>query len=332
MRNSIFEYSYKYGLQLLGGGGLIENNTFQNNNFDADSAGLIATGGAAIRGNTFNNNSIGLTLQSSTAMVENNIFNNNKSYAVDVSSGLASFVDNGGSGNGKDGIIIRGQLNATTSPFVMHKNDLPYLVGSGVYETLEIPNKSTVDVDAGVVFKSQTDGIIRVNGVFNINGDSKESVIFDPLLGDESASDWWRGINVGKTGALNGKGFTVRRAGVGCPWGTACAGIVVDEGKINIENARFDNNYITGVRLYKSVGSTLSDVEFINHNEPQFPANDALRVIGLSIINSDIGLGALSFSNNTLGAYSTNSTISHIDSYSVDFSGNLVNSIPPDLF
>ena len=38
---------------------------------------------------------------------------------------------------------------------------------------------------------------------------------------------------------------------------------------MNIENARFDNNYMTGVRLYKSVGSTFSDVEFINHNEPK---------------------------------------------------------------
>lgn len=332
IRNSAFEYSQKYGLQLLGGGGLIENSVFQNNNVDTDSTGLIATGAAAIRGNVFNNNYFGLTLQSSTAAVENNVFNNNKSYAINVSGGLASFVGNSGSGNGKDGIIIRGQLNATTSPLVMHVNGLPYLVGSGVYEALEIPDKSSVDVDAGVVFKAQSDGIINVKGILNINGDSKDSVLFTSLVGDNSASDWWRGINVSKTGVLNGKGFTLRRGGVGCPWGTPCAGILVDQGKINIENARFDNNYVTGVRLYKSVGSTFSDVEFINHNEPKLPADDALRVIGLSIINSDIGVGALSFSNNTLGVYSTNSTISHIDSYAVDFSGNIVNSNPPDLF
>ena len=134
------------------------------------------------------------------------------------------------------------------------------------------------------------------------------------------------GIEVKNTGVLAGNGFTLRYAGQGCRRGSQCAGILVNSGRVELQNALIEKNREAGVRLNASIGSYFTNVSFIGHQEPLAMAT------GLVLINSDIGADTLHFADNAIGVSVTNSTVAVADPSSITYSGNLIDAAPTPWF
>lgn len=324
IKNSVFEYATRRAIQLVGSQSVIEDSVFRFNTADADATGIFVGGGSRIINNTFVSNNTGLDVQSGFAEITGNKFLDNLKEAMRVTTLRPMIRDNEGSGNGTDGIVIRGTASAADGPLNIFPNPLPYIIDSGVYTTINVLDGGDLTIKSGAVFRNKNDAIIEVAGTLRVDGQGADDVLFTSLT--DSASSTWRGIEVKNTGVLLGNGFTLRYAGVGCRPQRNCAGIVSNNGRVELENARIENNQETGVRLIGSVGSYFNNVSFIGHQKP------IGKAVGLTLINSDIGINTLHFTDNAIGVSAANSTVSISDPSSITYSNNLIDAIPMPWF
>ena len=324
VRHSVFEYATKRAIQLVGSQSVIEDSEFRFNIADADATGILVGGGSRIANNTFIGNNVGIDIQSGFAEIIGNKFLDNLKEAMKVTTLRPIIRDNEGSGNGTDGIVMRGTARSDDGALSIFPNSLPYVIESGVYTTLGVADGGDLTIKPGVVFRNKYDAIIEVAGTLRIDGQNTEDVLLTSLT--DSASSTWRGIEVKNTGVLAGNGFTLRYAGQGCRRGSQCAGILVNSGRVELQNALIEKNREAGVRLNASIGSYFTNVSFIGHQEPLAMAT------GLVLINSDIGADTLHFADNAIGVSVTNSTVAVADPSSITYSGNLIDAAPTPWF
>ncbi|MDO8560606.1 MAG: lamin tail domain-containing protein [bacterium] len=318
-----FEYAEQYGLQLSASDSQIQNSVFRNNNKYSDSIGLYAVGGSpVISQNTFQQNRTGLQLVGSLATVGGNTFTDNSSYAV-YSSGLAGmFTQNSGSGNGKNGILLFGQIVAVGATTTLEANSIPYIISSS---DVTLPGGAGLVVNPGTEFRGDYDAALNVNGTMTLGGVNKSDIIFTSL--SDSASIWggWKGILVNAGGFVSGGGFTLRYGG-GSPSVclSSCAGFRINGGRVELTNALIEKNYTAGMRIINSASTTLSNFEFNQHRTPSGQST------GLILSGSSMALDSASFSDNDFGISSSASSISLMNA--PIFINNGVNTSPANLF
>jgi len=324
IQHSVFEYATKRAIQLVGSQSVIEDSEFRFNVADADATGILVGGGSRISNNTFSGNNVGIDIQSGFAEIFGNKFLDNLKEAMKVTTLRPIIRDNEGSGNGTNGIVMRGMAFPDDGALSIFPNSLPYVIDSGVYTTLSVAAGGDLTIEPGVVFRNKYDAIIEVAGTLRIDGQSAEDILLTSFT--DSASSTWRGIEVKNTGVLAGNGFTLRYAGQGCRRGSPCAGILVNSGHVELQNALIEKNKDAGVRLTGSVGSYFTNVSFVGHQEP------LAKATGLVLVNSDIGADTLHFADNAIGVSVTNSTVAVADPSSITYSGNLIDAIPSPWF
>ncbi len=157
--NSIFEYSKVYGLKLSNSNFTVSNNIFRyNNNFEegfASGMTIDANSAATVRANTFSQNRVGLRIaDSSGTIVDSNNFISNSDKAISSQGLLATFSNNFGSANGKDGIVIaNGDITRQNATTTLKSNSLPYII-DGQLCWPNVAVGSALVIEPGVVVKA----------------------------------------------------------------------------------------------------------------------------------------------------------------------------------
>jgi parallel beta-helix repeat protein len=262
--NSIFEQSNVYGLKLSNSSSTVSCNTFRNNNYIADPAGLnsaiyVLAGGPTVSNNTINQNKRGIYLSGSSAAVNSNSFNSNTQEAIYSSGLLGTFANNSGSSNGTNGIIFS-SVNANAT---LKSNSLPYVLTTNI----TVATGVTLSVDSGVAIKGSGGhwgGRLDVYGNLLVNGSTAGDVVFSSNSGSPNKGDW-QGIRMYSSSSSNIKGATISYAE---------KGIVYESSPLNLENVRLENNTL-GIQAdagSSTAGVATSTVEFVNNTTNTSPA------------------------------------------------------------
>lgn len=284
IQNSVFEYSYVFGLKTIISNALISGNTFSNNNSsEVFAGGLLAEDGAsAITNNTFENNKIGLYLTNSLANVQNNVFNNNQQEAIYVSSKLPNFSNNSGSGNGVNAIVLNAIQTQTNSTTTLAANSLPFVLDG--YST--VVSSSTLVIASPNQIKANGNAWIRIIGRLIAEGAAENDIIFSSNSATPAKGDWY-GLRV-ESGYLNLKGTTIKYAGKNVFGGTS-GGLVLENSTAKIENSAFENNKNTAIYMSGS-NLTLNTVNFANNDmalsAPDWPAGSTVNSSNITFQNN----------------------------------------------
>ncbi len=311
--NSIFEKSYGAGLMMSSSDSEINSNLFSENTM----AGLQVWGGAPIISkNTFSKNAGGLTLESSLATVDQNIFNSNISNAIYSYGTIGSFTENSGTGNGQDAIALFGGVAAPNATATLIANPLPYSTLNGAYYNISVAKGAGLEINKDVIFKGGSESSIIIDGTLHIDGVNPNDILLNSSLSDLPGQ--WKGILVNPNGVIYGGGFTLKNAG-GAPSScrSICAGFKINGGSAELANAKIEKNYYAGMRLDNAT-ATLTNFEFNEHQLAALVAN-----------NSNVTLNGISFTNNGLAVSALASIINAID---IIFTGNTTTTSPPGLF
>lgn len=288
--NSVFEYSRIAGLRISSSDSIISGNVFSVGT-GGENVGLYIIGGSpTVSGNTFSRNYGGLVIENASAKVSDNIFNDNTSYAISSTNSYSIFSANSGARNGKDGILLMGNISAPAGTTTLAANPLPYLSGKYPYSNSWIAANSVLVLENDVKFLGDgADSVIVVNGTMKLEGENKDGIVFTSLA--NSAAGQWGGILVNTGGYVYGRGFTLKNGGslVTCP---VCAGFRVLGGSVDLSDGRIENNYNAGMKIYNSATSSLTSFEFNNHT---LPDKDS---VGLVSANSNLILNKIIYSNN----------------------------------
>ncbi|MFH1978904.1 MAG: right-handed parallel beta-helix repeat-containing protein [Patescibacteria group bacterium] len=328
--NSIFEYSKIYGFKVMNSDSQITNNIFRNNNNDSDPAGInaglyISGGSPTIQNNSFSENRRGLYLSNSLAVVNSNSFNSNSDQAIYSSGSLSEFVNNSGSDNGTNAISLCGNLTSKNDKLFLEVNDIPYYLEN--CETPTVVEKSELTIESGVVVKGFYKPL-EVEGDLIIDGENPEDIVFTSMYDDgvnTPSPGQFKGIKIAEGGSLEGKGFTIRYAGSTSYGGNCSAGISVEEGLLEIENALFQNNYPYGIYAVNSDDIKIENAKFENHAyHGPWGTKAAMAIYGSTAELTDI-----IFENNVLGILSDEitsfitNTISWIENVATTSPGGL---------
>jgi parallel beta-helix repeat protein len=323
--NVVFEYGEKYGLHLNNTDSEVTNSIFRFNETDLDSAGVYVTGGAAvIENNVFEDNRRGLyAVGAPYCSVSSNTFTDNSAEAVKVFGAVGSFESNTGSGNALNAIVIEGSItDSDVGTTTLLANSLPYLIDSNV----NVVSDSTLEFTSGVVVKGSGghSGKLTVNdggGLF-YNGSSASDVVFTSIHDDSaenavdddftppSAGDWY-GIKIEDGGVLDMSGFTFKYGGGYINFMNGYLGGVEIFGNSvtsTVSNALFENNFKSG--LYLEEGSVVvSDSVFRNHTEERLGTASAIF-----LVDSQAELSDITFLDNDLDIQSLgNSTVNCVN-------------------
>lgn len=261
--NSIFEYSKVYGLRLENSNSQVSNNIFRYNGV-ADPAGYdgaltIISGSPLVQLNTFQNNRRGIYVLSPLATIDANSFSLNNREAIFSVNVPATFINNFGSGNATDGIVLSGDISQAGSTTTLKTNPLVYVFDSG----LNILANSGLVVETGVNFKAGGGifgGRLDVYGNLVLQGVNPSDIIFTSSEVAPAAGNW-SGIRVYGNSDIKGATFKY-----------ADKAVAYYNSPIKLENTRFENNNLAvyadgasaGQTIYGGQPITALLIEFIN--------------------------------------------------------------------
>ncbi|MBI2175453.1 MAG: hypothetical protein HYU35_01840, partial [Parcubacteria group bacterium] len=334
--HAVFEYSQRYGVELVNSDSTIVQSIFRNNNYsDTQAAGIVIERGApTVSENAFTDNRYGIRMSSSATTLTNNTFSSSTQEAVVISNSHGMYSGNVGSNNGVNGILLEGTIGVAGATTTLYANSLAYVLTSGSIPT--IPASSTVVILPGAVFKGGSGKGLRVLGTLKPAGVLAGDIVFTVMEDDTVAGDTnndgasagtpgaWSGIYV-DGGRMEGSGFSVYYGGNFLGGGDDKGGIRVERGYLNADNALFENNYRYGLRLSRAT-STITHTTFRRHNAPGVYSAAALGVLAYSVLE----LHDVTFTDNALAVY-TDGTAS-TTSFGLIFSGNTATSSPADIF
>lgn len=334
--DAVFEYSQRYGVELVNSNATIQRSIFREHNYNNTSvAGIVVEGGApVISENTFTHNYRGIYISSSSATLTNNAFSSSTQEAVVASHSHGVYSENTGSHNGINGIRLEGTIAEAGATTTLYANDIAYVFSSGSAPT--VPANSTVVINPGVVFKGTSGNGLSVLGTLKLAGVSAGDIIFTVLEDDTVAGDTnnngasagtpgaWSGIYV-NGGRIEGTGFSVYYGGNFIGGGDNKGGVRIERGYFSIDNALFENNYMFGLRLSHATG-TVSNTLFRGHRTPGFSSSTALG----ALVYSSLELRGVTFINNGLGVYRDSTSSTTVSD--VIFSENTATSSPANIF
>ncbi len=336
VKNSVFEYSRAHGLVLINSTSTVQNSIFRNNNnYSEQGKGLFVAGSGnySIKNNEFSQNQTGLYLSDAAAIVDTNTFSNNTQKAVYSYGLLGKFTNNNASQNGKNGIVLGGNLAATGSTSTLKADNIAYVFSE---ENPVVPANSALAVESGAIIKGSGNGL-QVNGRLTLNGENSGDIILTSLYDDTIGGDTdnsvnspgpgnWPGINLASNASFQGKGFTMRYAGSQSSNGNDSAGLKITAGSANIANALFDANYPYGLFTANASNLAISNSRFENHN---YSGPWGIKA-ALAVFDSAANLNSVSFINNLLGIASD--AVSTWIASSVEFINNTATTSPGGLF
>ncbi|MEK7599380.1 MAG: right-handed parallel beta-helix repeat-containing protein, partial [Patescibacteria group bacterium] len=336
VKNSVFEYSKAHGLVLVNSTSTVENSIFRNNNnYSEQGKGLFVAGNGnySIKNNEFSQNQTGLYLSDAAATVDTNTFSNNTQKAVYSYGLLGKFTNNNVSQNGKNGIVLGGNLAAAGSTSTFKADNIAYVFSE---ENPVVPANSALEVESGAIIKGSGNGL-QVNGRLALGGENSGDIILTSLYDDSVGGDTdnsvnspgpgnWPGINLASGASLIGKGFTIRYAGSQSSGGNDSAGIKLTTGLASITNALFEKNYPYGIFALTNSNLNITNSRFENHNYSGPWGTKA----ALAVYNSTTTLNNVSFVNNLLGIASD--AVSTWIASGVEFINNTATTSPGGLF
>jgi hypothetical protein len=199
-------------------------------NLFVDNASSLSLTNSEISLSSHKGMSLRATGPAVTYIVRDNTFNQNEDYAVTLLShapGTVSFDfrDNGGQGNGINGIQLDATLgNATLAPnpslgdaTLAPTSTLPYVI-----QSLTLAPGYTLTVEPGVVIKADQNlsggvgSLIKIAGTMEAVGADNNPIVFTSIHDDEAGGDTlgdgqasqpgpgnWRGIDVQATGSVS---------------------------------------------------------------------------------------------------------------------------------
>ena len=161
-RNSVCEFSEFYGLRVYSSSSEIADSTVANNG----SHGLYAYGSGEVT-------------------VRDNIFNDNTGFLLYLAQSFLSpnCSNNSGSGNGLDGVVVRGQVasNQTWN----FGSDVPMVVDN----SMSVSDDVTLTIPAGTVVKMSPGVAFTVNGTLDAVGTASDWIVFTSLYDDVYGGD-----------------------------------------------------------------------------------------------------------------------------------------------
>ncbi|TSC67263.1 MAG: parallel beta-helix repeat-containing protein, partial [Parcubacteria group bacterium Gr01-1014_72] len=242
----VFEFSKTNGINLVHSSSTVSDSAFRDNAVGAaGSYGAVAFGGApTIEANSFERNGGGMYISDSNARVSGNTFTGNGE-AIRYRGGSGGHVaGNGGSGNGKNSILIGGLAldgNATTT---LSANVLPYVVDD---VSIHFGANAALILEEGVVLKISRERVV-VNGHLEVRGSASAPVIVTNISDDSDGTDVVgdgpsMGMLTGDQGIYLELGSTsiVRNAVI--RWMRRGLSYTIDS-PIDIANVSFENNEV----------------------------------------------------------------------------------------
>jgi len=170
INNSIIEYSSHDGINMYSSYPTINNSTISNNL----RYGLYCDGDY---------------IEATAPTIINNIFNNNSNYAAYlINTKIFSYSGNSGSGNGKNGIGIQGEIKSNVT-LSCGSSTFPFILIGNVV----IQDNCTLAFSPGTIIKAAyVDGRwgeLTVYGTLDVNGTADSNIVFTSLKDDSYGGD-----------------------------------------------------------------------------------------------------------------------------------------------
>jgi len=170
INNSIIEYSSHDGINMYSSYPTINNSTISNNL----RYGLYCDGNY---------------IEATAPTIINNIFNNNSNYAAYlINTKIFSYSGNSGSGNGKNGIGIQGEIKSNVT-LSCGSSTFPFILIGNVV----IQDNCTLAFSPGTIIKAAyVDGRwgeLTVYGTLDVNGTADSNIVFTSLKDDSYGGD-----------------------------------------------------------------------------------------------------------------------------------------------
>jgi len=287
------EYASRHGLYLQNADVEIMESVFRNNANENISSGVYVAGGeATITDSIFEDNTYGLFLSGSTStVVRSNTFRRNSADPIYVSGGAGTFSGNDGEENGRNAIVISGEVTTPDHTTILSSNPLSYFLADDAH----VVANSTLIFEKGVVVKSH-DRINNRGGALvvdqggrlisegNVSADLIFTSQYDDTVGSliyggtqsldsgeiiSPAAGDWVGIEVRDGGEVSLKGFTMRYAGEKMRRSTGNGAFKLEGGfaTSTIANAFFEHNFLHGIWMYGNSNALVKDSTFLRHSK-----------------------------------------------------------------
>jgi hypothetical protein len=295
----------------------IANSTIRNNIGDA----LRANGNVALRSTLIENNSLkGLNVLTSNGVeliAENNIFKNNGDAAATISLTTSpdklQVVNNSSVGNKLNGLQLQGNIDEDIDLF-NSGSTFPYVLKGQIY----IYKDKFLNIKEGAILKLDQQAYIEGDGSININGTSSNRVYITSLLDDKVGGDTNNDANNTSPGIKDYYGIKLwSNSNLNVNYANLSYGgtynenaLVVNYGKTNIQNSKFDN-VNSAIWVYDNLVFSNNDINNVSSDGFYVEANKNIdltvshnnfsnikNVIGKIYINSG-GINNFISGNNT---------------------------------